>query len=68
MKQPHKGCAVVQLFNLIQQSQTAAVEAEEESKADRGTGKPRLPAPKLEQKGKNKKKDNIIGRGKEGEP
>lgn len=58
---------MVRLFNVIQQSQTSAAAAVEETKANRGTGKPTLPAPSLESKGKNKgkKKDNIIGRGKE---
>ncbi|KAG8950963.1 hypothetical protein FRC03_012689 [Tulasnella sp. 419] len=64
---------VVQLFNIIQQAQNTAKEAEEEAKAHRGTGKPSLPAPKPEDFGKNRKskkkgaknKDNIIGRGKE---
>ncbi|KAG6884197.1 hypothetical protein C0992_006779 [Termitomyces sp. T32_za158] len=60
---------VVKLFNVIQQSQAAATAATEESKATRGTGKPTLPAPVINDKAqKNKKaknKDNIIGRGKE---
>ncbi|KAF9568478.1 hypothetical protein CPC08DRAFT_654746 [Agrocybe pediades] len=59
---------VVRLFNVIQQSQASATAATEELKAQRGTGKPTLPAPAIEtSKGKNKgkNKDNIIGRGKE---
>src|SRR6266700_3144497 len=59
--------AVVRLFNVIQQSQASATTAAEDAKANRGTGKPSLPAPVLENKtkGKGKNKDNIIGRGKE---
>ncbi|KAG6862397.1 hypothetical protein C0995_011837 [Termitomyces sp. Mi166 len=60
---------VVKLFNAIQQSQAAATAAAEESKAARGTGKPTLPAPVINNKIQSKKaknKDNIIGRGKEG--
>ncbi|KIY65138.1 hypothetical protein CYLTODRAFT_357318 [Cylindrobasidium torrendii FP15055 ss-10] len=58
---------VVKLFNVIQQSQTAAVTMEEEKRANRGSGKPSLNAPMLEGKKSKKKKDkdNIIGRGKE---
>ncbi|KAH0590843.1 hypothetical protein J132_00378 [Termitomyces sp. J132] len=59
---------VVKLFNVIQQSQAAATAATEESKATRGTGKPTLPAPVINNKTQSKKaknKDNIIGRGKE---
>ncbi|KAF8905494.1 Rrp15p-domain-containing protein [Gymnopilus junonius] len=57
---------VVRLFNVIQQSQASATAASEEIKASRGTGKPTLPAPVEESRGKKgKKKDNIIGRGKE---
>ncbi|KAF9535372.1 Rrp15p-domain-containing protein [Crepidotus variabilis] len=58
---------VVRLFNVIQQSQSSTAAAVEETKANRGTGKPTLPAPALENKSKakGKKKDNIIGRGKE---
>ncbi|KAG5730881.1 hypothetical protein E4T56_gene19930, partial [Termitomyces sp. T112] len=58
----------VKLFNVIQQSQAAATAATEESKATRGTGKPTLPAPVINNKTQSKKaknKDNIIGRGKE---
>jgi hypothetical protein len=58
---------VVKLFNTIQQSQTAAGLAAEQSKGLRGTGKPTLPAPLLDKKPKGKQKakhkDNIIGRG-----
>lgn len=57
---------VVRLFNVIQQSQASATAATEQVKANRGTGKPTLPAPVEESRGKKgKKKDNIIGRGKE---
>ncbi|GJJ09440.1 hypothetical protein Clacol_003662 [Clathrus columnatus] len=58
---------VITLFNAIQQSQTAAGVATENLKMDRGTGKPRLPAPDPEKNDKisKKKKLNIIGRGKE---
>jgi hypothetical protein len=61
--------SVVKLFNAIQQSQATVAAAAEEAKGERGTGKPRLPAPVVETKGKKKgkKKDNIIGRGKESE-
>ena len=58
---------VVKLFNAIQQSQAASTAAAEELKTHRGTGKPTLPAPAiLDRKKKGKQKDNIIGRGKEG--
>ncbi|KAI0756735.1 Rrp15p-domain-containing protein [Daedaleopsis nitida] len=57
---------VVKLFNAIQQSQAASAAAAEDLKAHRGTGKPTLPAPAMhDKKSKSKKKDNIIGRGKE---
>ena len=46
---------VVKLFNAIQQTQAAAAAAAEETKAQRGSGKPTLPAPKFEGKGKKKK-------------
>lgn len=57
----------MKLFNVIQQSQTAAVTVQEEKRANRGSGKPSLHAPVLEGKKSKKKKDkdNIIGRGKE---
>ncbi|CAL1695244.1 unnamed protein product [Somion occarium] len=49
---------VVKLFNVIQQSQAQTNAAEEGLKAQRGTGKPTLPAPeidgKLKKKGKQK--------------
>ncbi|TFK77178.1 hypothetical protein BDN72DRAFT_830342 [Pluteus cervinus] len=45
---------VVKLFNAIQQSQAEASKAAVELKAQRGTGKPTLPAPKYEPKGKSK--------------
>ena len=49
--------AVVKLFNVIQQSQTAAVSAQEEKKAARGSGKPSLGAPVIsDPKGKKKGK------------
>ncbi|TFK30351.1 hypothetical protein FA15DRAFT_698827 [Coprinopsis marcescibilis] len=57
---------VVKLFNAIQQSQATVVAAQEEAKAGQGSGKPRLAAPDFEDRGqKGKKKDNVIGRGKE---
>ena len=46
---------VVKLFNVIQQSQAASTAAEESLKAQRGSGKPTLPAPSLA-KGKKKGK------------
>ncbi|PAV22353.1 hypothetical protein PNOK_0231000 [Pyrrhoderma noxium] len=46
---------VVKLFNAIQQTQAAAAAEAEETKAQRGSGKPTLPAPKFEGKGKKKK-------------
>jgi hypothetical protein len=61
---------VVKLFNAIQQSQSAASLAVEETKTSRGSGKPSLPAPSdksVKGKGKGKNKDNVIGRGKESE-
>ncbi|THH33524.1 hypothetical protein EUX98_g667 [Antrodiella citrinella] len=56
---------VVKLFNVIQQSQAAASSTAEGLKAERGTGKPTLPAPLLERKKakKSKQKDNILGQG-----
>ncbi|KAG9040034.1 hypothetical protein FRB95_004506 [Tulasnella sp. JGI-2019a] len=39
---------VVKLFNLIQQAQASATQAEEDLKKHRGTGKPSLPAPKAD--------------------
>ncbi|KAL0951307.1 hypothetical protein HGRIS_008014 [Hohenbuehelia grisea] len=60
---------VVKLFNLIQQSQASAVSAADQAKAERGSGKPSLPAPApdrpTKRKLKGKERDNIIGRGKE---
>lgn len=58
----------MRLFNVIQQSQSAATEATQEAKKSRGTGKPGLVAPTFD-KGevKRKQKDNTLGRGKEGE-
>ncbi|KZP16826.1 hypothetical protein FIBSPDRAFT_831320 [Athelia psychrophila] len=61
---------VVKLFNAIQQSQASTAVAVEETKAGRGSGKPSLPAPSIDDtpkghKAKSKNKDNIIGRGKE---
>jgi Rrp15p len=60
---------VVKLFNAIQQSQNTVAEAAEEAKASKGSGKPRLPAPTFDDKGKKKgkKRDNVVGRGKESE-
>ena len=63
---------VVKLFNVIQQSQAAASVAAEQVKAQRGSGKPTLPAPRIDGKSKPKKggkhKDNLLGsRGKDGE-
>lgn len=57
---------------MIQQSQAAAAVAVEETKAARGSGKPSLPAPIIQDtpkghKTKSKNKDNVIGRGKESE-
>ena len=43
------------MFNAIQQTQAAAAAEAEETKAQRGSGKPTLPAPKFEGKGKKKK-------------
>ncbi|KAI9060571.1 hypothetical protein FKP32DRAFT_1732011 [Trametes sanguinea] len=49
---------VVKLFNAIQQSQAASAAAAEELKAQRGTGKPTLPAPTFnDKKKKGKHKD-----------
>lgn len=64
-----KGClSVVKLFNVIQQSQASASVAAEETKAARGSGKPTLPAPVMpDAKTKGKKKDNALGRAKEGQ-
>ncbi|KAI0687788.1 CTLH/CRA C-terminal to lish motif domain-containing protein [Cytidiella melzeri] len=58
---------VVKLFNVIQQSQTTAAAAEEGLKAQRGTGKPTLPAPSLATKDvkKGKLKPNALGQGKD---
>ncbi|KAI0348367.1 hypothetical protein BDW22DRAFT_1350554 [Trametopsis cervina] len=56
---------VVKLFNVIQQSQTTAAAAEEDLKAQRGTGKPTLPAPSLaKEKKKGKIKPNALGQDK----
>ncbi|GBE77774.1 hypothetical protein SCP_0106560 [Sparassis crispa] len=46
---------VVKLFNVIQQSQAANATAAEELKTHRGSGKPTLPAPKIESKAKGEK-------------
>jgi len=59
---------VVQLFNVIQQSQASATVAEKEMKDARGSGKPTLPAPSFDKRShtrKGKNKDNPLGRGKE---
>ncbi|OBZ79436.1 hypothetical protein A0H81_00825 [Grifola frondosa] len=47
---------VVKLFNVIQQSQTASSAAAEELKSHRGSGKPTLPAPIIDNKSKSKGK------------
>jgi hypothetical protein len=47
---------VVKLFNVIQQSQAATATTEAESKASRGSGKPSLPAPTIDNKIKGKGK------------
>jgi hypothetical protein len=59
---------VVKLFNVIQQSQASASAAAEDTKAARGSGKPTLPAPVIAdaKTKKGKKKDNVLGRAKEG--
>jgi hypothetical protein len=49
---------VVKLFNAIQSSQTAASISAEEAKATRGTGKPTLPAPVIDNKMKKKRDKN----------
>ncbi|KZT05854.1 uncharacterized protein LAESUDRAFT_654705 [Laetiporus sulphureus 93-53] len=58
---------VVKLFNAIQQSQAASNAVAGEAKAHRGSGKPTLPAPTIGKPiaKKGKRKDNLIGRGKE---
>ncbi|KAJ3549649.1 hypothetical protein NM688_g5157 [Phlebia brevispora] len=53
---------VVKLFNVIQQSQSATTAAEEQIKAQRGTGKPTLPAPSLAKDKKNSKQKGGITR------
>ena len=61
---------MVKLFNVIAESQSATATATEETKKSRGSGKPSLPAPSFEKGGskkKGKQKDNLLGRGKEGE-
>ena len=59
---------VVKLFNVIQQSQATAAAAEEGLKAQRGTGKPTLPAPSLaKDKKKGNLKPNALGQGKNSE-
>lgn len=61
---------VIKLFNVIQQAQVQAVVAEESLKAQRGSGKPTLPAPSLTKgkgKKKEKQKDNLLGRPAESE-
>jgi len=47
---------VVKLFNAIQQTQAAGAAAQDEAKANRGSGKPRLPAPVMASKMKRKDK------------
>ncbi|THH09470.1 hypothetical protein EW145_g1988 [Phellinidium pouzarii] len=46
---------VVKLFNAIQQTQVVTAAVQEEAKAERGSGKPTLPAPVLDSKSKQKK-------------
>jgi hypothetical protein len=67
--------SVVKLFNVIQQAQNAAEEADADLKNLKGTGKATLKAPNADDfgagrqqksKGRGKDKDNVIGRGKEG--
>ncbi|KAL0578710.1 hypothetical protein V5O48_003266 [Marasmius crinis-equi] len=61
---------VVKLFNYVQESQLQATAVADDRKAERGSGKPSLPAPSTADKGSGKKKkkkdqDNVLGRGKE---
>lgn len=66
----HGRPSVVKLFNAIAESQSAIATAAEETKKSRGSGKPSLPAPSLEKgssKRKGKQRDNLLGRGKEGQ-
>ncbi|KAI0361325.1 hypothetical protein OH77DRAFT_1443639 [Trametes cingulata] len=57
---------VVKLFNAIQQSQVASAAAAEELKAQRGTGKPTLPAPTFhDRKKKGKHKEAAVAKAKE---
>jgi len=67
---PAKGNGtVVKLFNAIQDSQIAASTSAQEVKAARGTGKPTLPAPKVDDttKKKHKHKNNAsVARPNEG--
>lgn len=61
---------MVKLFNVIAESQSAVATVAEETKKLRGSGKPSLPAPTFENgnpKKKGKQKDNLLGRGKEGQ-
>jgi len=56
---------VVKLFNVIQQTQAASAAATDGLKALHGSGKPTLPAPRIDSKAKGKKskqKDNLLGR------
>ena len=53
---------VVRLFNVIQQSQRSAATAAEQLKAQRGSGKPTLPAPSLRKDKKGKQKSNVLGK------
>jgi len=57
---------VVKLFNAIQNSQTAASISAEEAKAARGTGKPTLPAPAVDNMTRKKKSNAGGGRTNEG--
>ncbi|CCL98282.1 uncharacterized protein FIBRA_00276 [Fibroporia radiculosa] len=59
---------VVRLFNAIQHTQAASSVAADEAKAQRGSGKPTLPAPKIGKERSSKRgkeKDFIVGREKE---
>ncbi|KZT61324.1 hypothetical protein CALCODRAFT_480040 [Calocera cornea HHB12733] len=58
---------VVKLFNAIQASQNLSAAQQEAKESEKGTGKPRLPAPSVEGFANKKKRgvDNIVGRAKE---
>lgn len=62
--------SVVKLFNAIAESQSAIATVAEETRKSRGSGKPSLLAPSFEKgnsKKKGRQKDNLLGRGKEGQ-